>query len=133
MIIKHREQILAALKGLKIEPVPWLPEINVFFAERQITTLGLNNENLEANILLKIDVQGYEKSVLEGAEELLKNTKVILTEVSFNELYKDQALFNEIIDFLKERGYYLAGIENISQSLKDGTFLQADVFFVRSS
>ena len=87
---------------------------------------------LVPNVILKIDVQGYEKYVLEGAEDLLKNIKIIFTEVSFNSLYKSQWLFNEIIDFLKERGFIIGGIENISQSLQDGTFLQADVFFIRN-
>ena len=56
MIIKHREQVLAALKGLKIEPIPWLPEINIFFAERQIITLGLNNENLDPSIRIAFEM-----------------------------------------------------------------------------
>ena len=107
------------------------------YSKINITVDKLDNiikaEELILNIILKIDVQGYEKKVLEGAEELLKNVQIIYTEVSFNELYNGQPLINEIVDFLKERGFKIIGIENVSQSIKDGTFLQADVFFMNNS
>lgn len=88
--------------------------------------------DLTPNIILKLDVQGYEIEVLMGAERLLKHIKFIYSEVCFNELYEGQSLFDDIIYFLRGKGYRIAGIENISQSLKDGIFLNADVFFVRN-
>jgi FkbM family methyltransferase len=86
---------------------------------------------LKENILLKIDVQGAEKIVLEGAKEVLKKTTIIFSEVSFNSLYKNAFLFNDYSAFLYELGFKIEGIENVSQSKTDGTFLQADVFFKR--
>jgi FkbM family methyltransferase len=88
---------------------------------------------LTQNVILKLDVQGYEIEVLKGAEGLLKHVKFIYSEVCFNKLYEEQPLFDEIINFLRERGYRIAGVENISQSLKNGMFLNADVFFARNS
>jgi FkbM family methyltransferase len=89
-------------------------------------------DDLTTNILLKLDVQGYEIEVLKGADKLLKHIGYIYSEVCFEKLYEKQPLFDDIIDFLKERGYRIAGVENISRSLKDGTFLNADVFFTRN-
>ena len=102
--------------------------------EIEVNTLDKIFEEIElnSNILLKLDVQGYEKSVLEGAEKLLSATKLIFMEVTFNPLYKDQYLFNDMIGFLNERGFNIAGIENISQSLVDGTYLQADAYFIKN-
>lgn len=42
---------------------------------------------------LKIDTQGYEEKVLNGAEELLSKVKVIQTELSLMPLYKGKILF----------------------------------------
>jgi FkbM family methyltransferase len=91
----------------------------------------LQSNILQKNILLKIDVQGSEKIVLEGSKEILKSTHIIYSEVSFNSLYKNSLLFNEYASFLYSLGFKIEGIENISQSKIDGAFLQADAFFKR--
>lgn len=43
--------------------------------------------------LLKIDVQGAEHLVLEGAEQILKHTSFVWVEVSFKQLYDNSMLF----------------------------------------
>lgn len=83
------------------------------------------------NIFLKIDVQGAEKLVLEGALETLENVKVIFMEVNFVETYKGCVLINEIVDYLESKGFVLYGMENISQTTIDGSFLQGDAFFIK--
>ena len=90
-------------------------------------------DRLEINghILLKIDVQGAEKNVLEGAEKFLSNVEIIFCEINFNELYKGNVLFNELSQYLYDKGFKIEGVENVSQSLIDGSFLQADVYFKR--
>ncbi|MGD1716337.1 FkbM family methyltransferase [Dapis sp. BLCC M172] len=45
------------------------------------------------SVYLKIDTQGYEEKVLNGAEELLSKVKVIQTELSLMPLYKGKILF----------------------------------------
>lgn len=83
------------------------------------------------NVLLKMDVQGAEGKVLAGAEAFLDHVDLIFTEVSFDELYEHTILFNDIFKILDEKGFDVYGFENVSQSVKDGTFLQADAFFIR--
>ena len=89
------------------------------------------NENIviDKNVLIKIDVQGAEKLVLEGAENLLSKSELIFSEINFNSVYKGNVLFNDLASFLEEKGFKIEGIKNVSQSLVDGTFLQADAFF----
>lgn len=86
--------------------------------------------NIKKNILMKLDVQGAESKVFAGGENTLLKCKVLYIETSFVELYDSQWLFNDLYQYLLSRGFYLAGIENVSQSLKDGSFLQADAYFV---
>lgn len=54
---------------------------------------------------LKIDVQGGELLVLQGAVDRLKNVLVVHTEVEFLPLYKNQPLFADIDSFLRARGF----------------------------
>lgn len=87
---------------------------------------------LEAKVLLKIDVQGYEAEVLLGALKLLEKIDYVLLEVSFRQLYEKQASFEEIHSILRGAGFSYSG--NLEQLLSplDGSLLQADALFVRS-
>ena len=50
--------------------------------------------------LLKIDTQGYEASVLSGAQPLLDSISAVQLEISFVELYAGQELFQQVIEEL---------------------------------
>merc|ERR1711924_266039 len=54
---------------------------------------------------LKLDVQGYELAVLEGAEKTLQKALVIHTEVEFVEMYQKQPLFADVDQFLRRAGF----------------------------
>lgn len=56
-------------------------------------------------IYLKLDVQGFEKEVLEGSSGLLDWVKAIEIETSFFEMYEGQALHFEILTTLNELGF----------------------------
>jgi FkbM family methyltransferase len=57
--------------------------------------------------LMHIDVQGAELMVLKGAASMLTYTEMILVEVETVELYKDQALADDIDNYLKSKGFVL--------------------------
>jgi FkbM family methyltransferase len=59
--------------------------------------------------LLKIDTQGYELQILEGAGRLLSEGKVgtVLVEINFAPLYERQVWAHEVIGFLHDRGLHL--------------------------
>lgn len=86
---------------------------------------------LERPLFLKLDVQGYELQVLKGAEELLHSVDYLMVEVSFKELYKGQARFDEIYQFLKETGFEYTGSLDPLLSPLDGSILQTDAIFIR--
>jgi FkbM family methyltransferase len=62
--------------------------------------------------LLKIDTQGYELEILNGAQGLLSSAAVslIYIEVCFVRYYEGQPLFPEIYQFLYDRGYRFVGL-----------------------
>jgi len=78
--------------------------------------------------MLKIDVQGYELESLYGCQSLFDKINYIYCECSFFELYEDQALTHEIIDFLSENGFKLSGIYHVHYN-KSGIAIQADFLF----
>jgi FkbM family methyltransferase len=83
-----------------------------------------------SRILLKIDVQGFELSVLKGAIETLKNCKFVYVECSEMELYVGQALYRDVATFLEQHGFKLQSRDN--ETVVDGKLIQADYLFVRS-
>lgn len=86
---------------------------------------------LNGKVLLKLDVQGYELSVLKGAIDFLKKVDMIITEVSYVELYEQQPLFHDIYDYLYSNGFIFHG--NFDQMSDPGTnyILQADAIFIK--
>lgn len=80
--------------------------------------------------LLKIDVQGHELEVLRGCGVLLDRVDHVLVECSYVELYKDQALGDQLAAHLTDRSFVQAGVSHMSHGA-DGTLLQADLLFSR--
>lgn len=84
-----------------------------------------------SRILLKIDVQGFELSVLKGATETLSKCAYVYVECSETELYVGQALYRDVEDFLEQQGFKFQSRYN--ETVVDGKLVQADYLFVRSS
>lgn len=82
-------------------------------------------------VLLKIDTQGFEKNVLEGANTSLDNILGIQLELSFVEHYRNETLFKDMVDFLSHKGFTLVCLEPLTHNLENGKFLQADGTFFR--
>jgi len=89
--------------------------------------------DLEDNILLKVDVQGYEHKVIMGSRNILNRIKLIIIETSFHELYEGQPLFHDIYELLFKQGFVYAGSWGELKSPLDGVPLQQDSIFIRKS
>jgi FkbM family methyltransferase len=83
------------------------------------------------NILIKVDVQGYEAMVLKGGLETFAKAKVLIMELSFQELYEKQPLFNDIYQELEKIGFKFMGVSAQMASPQDSQFLDADCIFVK--
>jgi len=71
-------------------------------------------EEISACDYLKIDVQGAELDVLKGSRELLNDCLVVELEVEFVPIYKNQPLFAEIELYLREAGFFLHRLMDVS-------------------
>ena len=90
----------------------------------------LQRADIAAPALLKLDVQGYELQALHGCESLLDAFAWVYCECSFVELYAGQALADEVIAWLHERGMRLIGAYNMAHD-REGRAIQADFLFAR--
>lgn len=82
--------------------------------------------------LLKIDVQGYELEVLQGTEQVIHLIDDVLVECSFAEFYAGQPLADEVVCYLRPKGFELVGVFSIARD-EAGRCLQADFHFRRRS
>lgn len=89
--------------------------------------------NLVKPILIKIDVQGYEREVISGAEKLFALADYLIIEVSFCELYEDQPLFNNLNEQLNSLGFIFSGVLHQLYSSDSSSILQADALYIKNT
>jgi FkbM family methyltransferase len=86
-----------------------------------------------ARTLLKVDTQGYEGPVLDGAGDLLADFPAIQLELSMLPLYEGQALFAHLLDRLQQSGHTLFSLDPGFADPITGRMLQCDGLFVKES
>jgi FkbM family methyltransferase len=98
----------------------------------KMTTLDRLLVDLGEVSLLKIDVQGYEKSVLAGAKQTLTKTKFLLIELNFMQ-YDGGSWLGEVHQILtRDFGFFLANatapqVLNGRASMIDGLYVNANL------
>jgi len=86
--------------------------------------------SLKPDILIKLDVQGYEDHVIKGSIETFRKAKACIMEVNLDHLYENQATFRDLINLLYNLGYSYAG--NLLQAYaEDGHVIFIDALFLR--
>ncbi|MDA9962490.1 FkbM family methyltransferase [Opitutales bacterium] len=109
---------------------------SLFYQKEKIQILKLDSiakqsVNINDIVFLKIDTQGYEKIVLDGAKDLLKQTVGIQLEMSFDPLYRGEINFTKLKIFLESLGFILFHIQNGFRHSKSQELMQVDTIFMR--
>ncbi len=86
-----------------------------------------------SHIFLKIDTQGFEYQVLQGARESLRNIIGIQAEGSLVPLYQGEMLFEPLVAHMSRVGYKLKFMEPGFCDPATGEMLQVDGLFFRQS
>ena len=101
--------------------------------EVKMTTLDRLLVDLREISLLKIDVQGYERPLLEGAKQTLAKTKFILIELNFMPQYDGGSWLGEIHEILtRDFGFFLANasaplVLNGRAAMVDGLYVNPNL------
>ncbi len=85
---------------------------------------------LHPDILIKLDVQGYEDRVIRGGRETFKKATACIVEIALDRLYENQAEFRDIFILMDSLGYRYAG--NLDQiCAKDGHVRYLNAIFLK--
>ena len=84
-------------------------------------------------VFLKIDTQGYEEQVMNGAHALMKNIVGLQLEISLVPLYEAHSLLDDMLQILKEKGFELWGISTVFSDPHTAQLLQIDATFFRNN
>jgi FkbM family methyltransferase len=85
----------------------------------------------DRSCLLKLDVQGYEGRVLDGAEEALRRAVLLECELCTAELYAGQTSPRALVDRLDDLGFELVDLEPVFRDRTNGRVLALDALFAR--
>jgi FkbM family methyltransferase len=86
--------------------------------------------HLVPDLLIKLDVQGYEDRVIRGGQATFRQARACVLEVGLDPLYERQADFQELLLLLSELGFRYAG--NLDQVYaRDGHVVYIDALFVK--
>ena len=96
-----------------------------------VKTLDSNfhDKPLVAPVLMKLDVQGAERKVIEGGRETLQRVDYILMETSFSPMYIGEPSFTEMVDLMRTLDFDLARPMHFLRGPRSGEILQADFLF----
>ncbi len=81
--------------------------------------------------LLKLDVQGYEDRVFDGAATTLARAVLLQCELLTAELYAGQAPLGALVDRLDALGFELVDLDPVFWDVTDGRVLAVDGLFAR--
>ena len=83
-------------------------------------------------MLLKIDTQGYEKEVIEGAKQTISRVADILMELPVIHTYKFEWHFHEALKYMFELGFVPAQIQAVGyHSVDNVSAVEFDCLFRR--
>jgi FkbM family methyltransferase len=82
--------------------------------------------------MLKIDTQGYDDHVVDGAPVLLTTVAILECELSIARVYEGQPSFRSMIDRTSDLGFELVDIDPFFRERATGRVLSLDAIFVRN-
>ena len=114
------------------EPTDWLVRMigNKAKVVQVVDAPSVTLDSVLARVdVMKLDVQGAELKVLNGAARLLKDIKLVILEVMFADYYKNQPFFVDLHDYMVKHNFQMFGLYDLS-TCTDGNLVAADALFI---
>lgn len=87
--------------------------------------------HVDGPVLLKVDVEGFELGVIDGAPELMKSVEVAILETRVIRTIEGAAIFSEVCAHMAARGFEVYDIIDMIARPLDGALTLCDIVFVR--
>lgn len=116
----------AAITGEYTQTYPQIVPI------RRLDSIALEYIMPMDRIYLKIDTQGYEKYVLNGAHNTLSQVVALDVEVSTIKLYNNECLFHEMIELITQLNFGIFSIDTVLLDHITGRCLQFEILCIRN-
>tara|TARA_B100000029_G_scaffold413419_1_gene416416 strand:- start:1359 stop:2105 length:747 start_codon:yes stop_codon:yes gene_type:complete len=108
---------------------------NLDLEKREINVQSINNliQNNRIPIpdVLKMDVQGFEMNILNGATQCFKHTEIIILETYLYSFLHNQPIFSEIVNFMYDNGYVIFDFEPFNRHKKTKILRYFDTIFIK--
>lgn len=102
---------------------------------RRVPMIALDSlfesHSIEAPVLLKLDVQGAELLALQGAARVLDRSELVVMETSLFRFHENMPQLDEVVAFMKERGFVVYDIIGGHLRPRDEALGQVDLVFVK--
>ena len=121
---------LLPISQMQVRLFPGTDEVRTELIRVGMLSEFISCQEITGPAMLKLDVQGFELEVLRGCEDLLECFAYVYAECSFVELYTGQALSDDVIAWLRDRGFRLSGVYNLGYD-RNGRAIQGDFLFAR--
>jgi FkbM family methyltransferase len=113
----YKKQNVSSVYPVNPKHINKYPKSNRFRFQKtiKIKTDTLSNQLNENNIseidFIKVDTQGSEMAIIQGANDYLDNVIGLEVEAEFQLMYKGQPLFDEVNESIKQKGFNLADVK----------------------
>ena len=98
---------------------------------RRLEDVAAEHGKSWGSVALKVDTQGFERAVLEGAGTFLNDVVAVQLELSIAELYEGAWQWQEAVNWLRGRGFELSAVDPGFCDVNTGEMLQFDGVFAR--
>jgi FkbM family methyltransferase len=99
---------------------------NITFNETEAVILSkLDDYNYKDYNFINMDVQGYELEVLKGSTETLKFVDYVYCEVNRDEVYENNALVEQLDEFLKPYNFNRVETEWVGDTWGDALYIKS--------
>jgi FkbM family methyltransferase len=92
---------------------------------------SLLRPELARPFLMKLDIEGYEIEALKGATQLLRETEVVISEISIRPRFENNMLLADFVAFMDSMGFQLFDIIGMTPMSREGPIAYIDGVFVR--
>jgi FkbM family methyltransferase len=117
----HRTRSLSSvMTGIRGEQVVERREIPVTTLDKLVAERGW-----QAPFGLKLDVEGYERFVIQGAGAMLEATQFVIAELSISPRFEDDWTIGQFFELMRSHGFEVADILDATRAYADVRFTRA--------